>query len=150
MSDSVVQRLDVSASVRPSLPLSPLAAATMVGDVLAIVVFTVSGLYSHNTLAWEVPVHTLETLAPFLIAWSVVAPLAGVYHRQTLGSYRLTVPLVILAWVVAALLGTQIRATEFFPGGAPLTFVLVSVGVGLACLLSIRLLATWGYRHSAG
>jgi hypothetical protein len=150
MSDSVVQRLGVPASVRPSLPLSWPAAATMAGDVLAVVVFTVAGLYSHNTLAWEVPVHTLETLAPFLIAWGVVAPLAGVYHRQTLASYRLTVPLVVLAWTLAALLGSQIRATDVFPGGAPLTFVLVSVGVGMLCLLPIRLLATWGTRHVAG
>ena len=149
MSDSVGKRIGFSTGVAPSLPLSGPAAATMVGDVLAVVVFTVAGLYSHSTLAWEVPVYTLETLAPFLIAWSVVAPLVGVYHRRTLASYRLTVPLVVLAWTVAALLGSQIRATAFFPGGAPLAFVLVSVGVGILCLLPVRLLATWQCRRVA-
>ena len=141
------QYIEMPAGIRPTVPVSRPAVTALVGDVLAILAFVVTGLHSHGMRAWEVPVHTLETLAPFLIAWAVIAPLAGVYHRETLTRYRLTVPLVTLAWVVAAVLGTQLRATAYFPGNAPLVFVLVSVAVGTLCLLPLRVATVWYWRR---
>jgi hypothetical protein len=140
------QYIEMPAGIRPTLPVSRPAVTTLAGDVLALLAFVVTGLHSHGMRAWEMPVHTLETLAPFLIAWAVVAPLAGVYHRETLTRYRLTVPLVTLAWVVAAVLGTQLRATAYFPGDAPLVFVLVSIAVGTLCLLAVRTATVYRYR----
>lgn len=124
--------------VRPRLPVYPAAAVTLVGDVIGLLVFVVWGLYAHHIPAWEVPEHTLLTLAPFLIAWLVLAPLFGLYHRRTLRSYRLTLAVLVVGWVAIAVVGGLIRATPFFHGGTGPTFVLVNVAFGLVILLPWR------------
>jgi predicted signal transduction protein with EAL and GGDEF domain len=125
--------------VRPQLPASPSAALVLFGDLLGLLLFVSWGLYAHNLLAWEVPGHTAETLAPFLAAWLVLAPLFCLYHRRTLRSYRRTVTLLVPGWVAIALVAATIRATQFFDGGAGVTFVLVNVAFGLLILTPWRL-----------
>lgn len=133
-------------TIRPSLPDNLPAAGVLVGDLTALFVLTVVGLYRHRILAWEYPVYTLDTFAPFLIAWLVVAPLAGVYDRRTLTSYRRTLALVTGTWIVASVLGSMIR-TQWFIGDAPLTFILVYVGFGTLFLLPWRFVSVWGREH---
>jgi len=124
--------------VRPRLPLYPAGAVVLVGDALALLAFVVWGLYSHQLLAWEVPVHTAMTLAPFLIAWLALAPLFGLYHRRTLRSYRRTLALLVAGWILISIVGGLIRATPLFHGGTGATFALVNVVFGLLVLVPWR------------
>lgn len=126
--------LDVS----PQLPLYPTAVAVLIGDVIGLFLLIVWGLYAHNTPAWEFPAHTLETLTPFLVAWLVLAPLVGLYHRRTLRSYRGTLGVLVGGWVLVSLTGSLVRATPLFDGGTSPIFVLVNVAFGLVILLPWR------------
>jgi hypothetical protein len=137
-------------AVGPSLPASPPAVAVLAGDLLVVFAFIAMGIANHGGAPLEAPQYTLERLAPFLLAWLVVAPLAGVYHRETLTDYRRTLVLVVLAWLVAAVAGSALRESALFPGGAPLTFVLVTVGFGTVFLLVWRVGAVWLRRRLAG
>ncbi|SDJ20412.1 Protein of unknown function [Halovenus aranensis] len=133
--------------VRPSLPASPAAALVLLGDLLGLLLFIAWGLYAHNLRAWEVPVHTAETLAPFLIAWLVFAPLLGLYQGRTLRSYGQTLALLVPGWAGIALVGALIRATSLFSGGASPVFVVVNVVFGLLVLAPWRLAVVAGFRR---
>jgi hypothetical protein len=133
--------------VRPQLPASPTAFGVLLGDLLGLLVLIVWGLYSHQTLAWKVPRHTLETLAPFVIAWLVLAPLVGLYHRQTLREYRQTLGVLVVGWSIIAIVAALIRASPFFDGGASPIFVLVNAAFGLLILLPWRVAVVAGLRQ---
>lgn len=135
--------------VGPSLPGSLPAALTLLGDVLVVLVFVAVGISNHGGTPLESPMYTLERLAPFLLAWLVVAPLAGIYHRETLTSFRRTVPLVLLTWVVAALGGSALRGTSMVPGDAPLTFVLVTLSFGTLMIFAWRISVVLVHRRLA-
>jgi hypothetical protein len=110
---------------------------------LAIIAAQLSyGLVIHGTDPLSVPIHTAETVAPFLLAWLLVAPMLGVYTARIRQSITETVLAITIAWIVAALIGVGLRATPWLTGGAPLAFVLVTIGTGLLTLLPWRLLAT--------
>lgn len=125
--------------IKPSLPTTPLAAVVAAGDVLAVVAMIAAGLYRHSILAWELPMHTARTAAPFLIPWIIIAPLAGAYREEIFSKFGATMLFAGGAWIVAAVLGSQLRATVYFPGNAPLSFVLVTIAFGLLFLLAWRL-----------
>lgn len=129
-------------SVRPRLPASSTTALVFVGDLLGIIALLIVGLYHHSIPPLELPEHTIKTIIPFATAWLVVAPAVGLYLRETLTDYRRTVGLVIVGWTGSSLLGSLIRSTEFFPGNAPTTFVLVQIAFGLVLLLPWRLAVT--------
>ena len=139
----------MSRYTRPLARLGPTGAPSLatlvvvVGDLAVLLLFVVAGLYEHSIPAWEFPVYTLETLAPFALAWLVLAPFAGLYHRETLSSYRWTVVFVVLGWIFISVVGAQIRATSYFHGQAPLDFMLVNVAFGVLFLLPWRLSVVW-------
>ena len=118
---------------------SILPATIVLGDVLVLLAFVGTGLLSHSIEPWRFPSHTLTVVIPFLLAWLVVAPPLGLYRRETRFEYRRTAVLTICCWIVASLLGGAIRATPYFPGGAPVDFLLVNVVFGLAFFLPWRL-----------
>lgn len=126
-------------NVRPQLPLYPSAALVLLGDVLGLLVFVSWGLYAHNLLAWQVPRHTLVTLTPFLVAWLLLSPLLGLYHRRTLRSYGKTLTILVPGWMAIAFVAGLIRASRFFDGGTGVTFFLVNVAFGLLILTPWRL-----------
>lgn len=131
-------------TVRPRLPATSTTAVVLAGDLLAVIALLLVGLYHHSIPPLAFPEHTVKTIVPFATAWLVCAPAVGLYLRETLTSYRRTVGLVVVGWTGSALLGSLIRATEFFPGNAPVTFVLVQVAFGLALLGPWRLAVTTG------
>lgn len=135
--------------LRARLPTTRPALAVLAGDLFVLFAFVAIGQYSHQYLFWEAPVRTVLVLTPFLLGWLLVAPLAGLFNTGTLGSYRRTLSFLIPAWIGAALLGSGLRGTALFPGGAPLVFVLVNIGTGLALFVPWRLFATWLHRRSA-
>jgi hypothetical protein len=115
----------------------------LVGDLFVVLAFVAMGIANHGGTPLATPAYTLERFAPFLLAWLVVAPLAGVYHRETLTDYRRAVGLVVPAWIVAAIVGSGLRSTSLFPGNAPAAFVLVTLVFGTTLVLSWRLAAVW-------
>lgn len=123
--------------------------AVFSGDMVILLLFVAAGLYEHSIPAWEFPVYTLETLAPFALAWLVLAPVAGLYHRDVLASYRWTVVFVSLGWIFISVVGAQIRATPYFHGQAPLDFMLVNVAFGVVFLLPWRLSVVWLRRRGS-
>lgn len=104
------------------------------------------GLVIHGTAPLADPLYTAETIAPFLVGWLLVAPMLGVYTARVRESLVETALAVTIAWIVAALIGVGLRATPWLVGGAPPTFVLVTVVTGLATLLPWRLLVALGVR----
>lgn len=117
------------------------------GDLLALVGFVSYGLYSHGLDPWLVPEHVGWVALPFVLAWLVVAPAAGLYRPDTLTSVRTTIVLLVVGWTVASLLGGAIRATPLFPGGAPVTFLLVNLAAGLVFLLPWRIAVAVGWQR---
>lgn len=97
------------------------------------------GLLVHGIDPLSVPLYTAETLFPFLLAWLLVAPMLGVYTLGVRQSVTETALAVSTAWIVASLLGVGLRATPWLTGGAPLAFILVTIGTGLLTLLPWRL-----------
>lgn len=119
---------------------SAMTALLLVVD-LAIIVGQLSyGLVVHGTDPLADPLYTAGTVLPFLLGWLLVAPSIGVYTARIRGSLTGTVLAVGIAWIVAVLIGVGLRATPWLVGDAPLAFVLVTIGMGLATLLPWRLL----------
>lgn len=127
----------------PSVPGSLPAVVVLLGDLLVLLAFVAVGVYSHGGYPWTLPVYTLETLAPFLVAWLPLAAVAGLYGRETLTDYRRTVALVVVVWIAVSLVGGAIRATSLFHGGAPPDFIAVNILFGTLFLLPWRLATVW-------
>ncbi|MFD1564885.1 DUF3054 domain-containing protein [Haloarchaeobius amylolyticus] len=124
----------------------PFAVGLAVADAVVVTAFLAVGLFTHGLEPWAYPIYTLRTAAPFVVAWGLVAPPCGAYRRLTIDSFRRTIAVVSAAWIVTTLLGGVIRASSVFPGGAPLSFLLVNAAVGLAFVLPWRLAVTGGRR----
>lgn len=122
---------------------SPLTAVVAIGDLLLIGLFVTVGEIQHGTPPWEFPARTIVTFATFLIGWVVVAFVGGLYTRDAWQFPLRAVSWTTPAWIVAVLITMAIRATPLVHGGVQLTFVVVSMGVGLALLLPWRTLIAY-------
>lgn len=111
----------------------------LVGDLVVLALFIAAGLLEHNVAPWEYPVYSVLTAVPFVSAWLLVAPTLGAYADRTVESVRTTIVLVTVIWTVASLVGGAIRATTYFHGNAPPSFLAVNIGVGLLLLVPWRL-----------
>lgn len=132
------------------LPTNRTTAGVLFGDLAVLFAFIATGQYAHQYYFWELPVHTLLVFSPFVVAWLVVAPIAGLFRPDVLASYRLTVAILVPAWIAATLLGGLIRSTAFFPGSAPIDFLAANVAFGLLFLVPWRVLVSWLYRRRLG
>lgn len=115
--------------------------ATLVGlvDLGLLAGLVVIGQLSHNIDPLADPVGALETMAPFVIGWLVLAPIAGVYARRVLSSPVETARVTAIGWIAAANVGLILRSSPAFDGGAGWAFNAVMTGVGLVALLLWRL-----------
>lgn len=111
-------------------------------DLFLVSIVLVYGLITHAVDPITEINYTFMVLLPFWIGWTIAGVLGGVYGRRARESLLWSVGLTAPAWVVAALVGSAIRATTLFPGGAPWIFVLVTIGVGLPILVIGRIV-TW-------
>ena len=114
--------------------------AVAVGDFLVVSVLIFYGVLHHyvtdpgasGILGTLPPAgYVVAVIAPFLVGWAVAAVLAGAYTRAALASPLAAVVNGVGTWVLAALIGSALRATPIFPGGAPPIFVLAVVGTGV-------------------
>lgn len=127
----------------PGITLDRRTLGLYLGDLIIIVAIMAIGLLSHDVDPVASFDHTIQTSLPFVIGWTIVAPLAGVYAERVRDSFRVAIGGTILAWVGASLVGGAIRATTYFHGGAPAVFIFVTIGTGLLVLLPWRLLAVF-------
>lgn len=121
MSDTATSRVAVT----------PRTAVLALGDLALITLFVFLGQMEHGTHG------LLMVAAPFFLGWLVVAPLVGLYDGQR-RDVKATIGLTAAGWIGAALVGQALRATEFFPGGFAVVFVIVSILVGLVLLVPFR------------
>lgn len=114
----------------------------LLGDAAIITLQLSAGLLAHGEEPLASPGYTAETVAPFLLGWLLVAPMLGAYTARIRGSFAETTLSVVIAWIVATLIGVGLRATPWLQGNAPAAFVAVTAGMGLATLLPWRLVVT--------
>jgi hypothetical protein len=131
------------ASLRARIDISPRTLAVALGDVALIGLFVAIGELQHGYDLLAQPGRVVGTALPFLIGWGVAAVLAGVYAPSVYRSLRSAVARTALAWTGGALIGQALRATSVFHGDFAVTFMLVSLGVGLVLLVPWR--AAVGY-----
>jgi hypothetical protein len=128
--------------LRSQVDTTSLAAGLAVGDILALAVFIAAGQQEHSTgLAIGNALGFLEALAPFLIGWTIAAIIGGLYTRDAVLTPRRAVSWTLPAWVLTVIIGTGLRATPLFTGGAAPTFIVVTLVVGGTLLVGWRALA---------
>lgn len=125
----------------------PFVLSLAVVDALVVVAFIGVGLFMHAIEPWAFPVYTVRTATPFVIGWAIAAPLFGAYRGRVLESFRRTLAVVAVAWIVATLIGSAVRSSSLFLGGAPPEFLLINAVLGLGFVLPWRLAVTGGYRR---
>ena len=123
----------------PGISLDGRTLALFVGDLAAIFAILAVGLLSHGVDPIASLDHAIQTALPFLIGWTLVAPIIGVYDETVRRSLGLTIGGTTLAWIGASLAGALIRASEYFHGGAPAVFIAVTIGTGLLIMIPWRI-----------
>lgn len=109
-----------------------------VGDVAAIVLFVVLGELSHGADPLSILGQMALTTSTFLFGWVAVAVVSGSYGSGTLTDRRQAVIVPLVGWAFADAIAQALRATEFFPGNADVTFYVVALIFGGAVLGSWR------------
>jgi len=123
---------------RFTIPRSGLGVVVAAGDVLGITALVSYGLLRHNTPGlFQSPTYAASRILPFVVAWLLVATVAGLFGDDILRDTRATVARTVVAWTGAAALGAGIRAVATTGGASPV-FVGVMIGVGLVVMLPWR------------
>lgn len=128
---------------QPGITYSRFHLGLAIGDVVVVTLLISVGLLSHDTNPLTNLQSTVLTALPFLVGWVGGSFFSGLYRYDTISSYTETVSRSAGSWIVAALVGSGLRATEVVPGTAPPLFVLVMTGTGLVALVSWRLFVTF-------
>lgn len=123
--------------------LSPGTVGLAVGDLLLIGLFVFIGEVTHGNRPFADPGYMLNAYVPFAVGWLLAALLIGAYSLRARESLRGALILTGGSWVVGDLVAQALRSTSYFHGEAAPSFVLVSLLVGLAFLLSWRLVTTY-------
>lgn len=111
------------------------------GDVLALLVWVVAGLASHQMWShWLLNV--LRVAAPFVIGWFGVTPITGAYQLPEIDSRTAFMRRSALTWLLGTAVGLVLRATVF-RSGFVLTFALVTLIVTGVLVLGWRATFAW-------
>lgn len=125
------------------LVVSPTMGLIALGDIILIALFISLGELRHGVS----PLMGLDTIGQFLAGWFIVAPIAGVYGTKMFSSPRSAAIRLVIAWIPANVLGVFIRATTEAGATMAITFILVTLAVGLAFLLPWRVAVAWYLRR---
>ncbi|MFZ0492249.1 MAG: DUF3054 domain-containing protein [Acidimicrobiia bacterium] len=106
--------------------------AAIVGDVAVIVILTVVGFATHETLGQTG--RLLVTIGAFLAAWAFVAPWFGSFDSGVIRGVR-RVWVVSLAWIAAAPLGAVVRGLVLGIDVSPIFVVVMTVVTGAGLVL---------------
>jgi len=116
---------------------SRLTARLLVGDVVAILLFSTLGELRHGGTAPAV----LGTAAEFGVGWVVLALLLGAYGRRSLASPGRAAALGAATWVGGAVIGVFVRAAVEPGATVEPVFVVVTAAIGAVILGGWRFLA---------
>lgn len=96
----------------------------LIGDIAALLVFSLSGQRSHNMAITLGGV--LETALPFIIGWIIISILFGLYRKHNYSTFGTMFKRFLLVWVLAIPLGWFLRGL-LFGKGYPWVFLIVSL-----------------------
>ncbi|WP_460525176.1 DUF3054 domain-containing protein [Halopiger thermotolerans] len=110
-----------------------------VGDVVVLAGLVLVGQLSHGVTPIERPVAALETVAPFVLGWVIVAAIAGLYTSASdvATSVPRTARTTAVIWIAAANVGFILR-NGLFGESTRWPFPLVMTGFGLLVLVGWR------------
>ena len=118
-------------------------AGLAIGDGLVLAAFVlVGGIFGHDWGLMTYLGRLAGSATPFLLGWYLAALIGGLYTPEATASVRNALLWSVPAWLVAVFVAQALRSTEFFPGNAPLSFILVSLLFGGLFVLGWRVLAT--------
>ncbi|MCT9096493.1 DUF3054 domain-containing protein [Haloarchaeobius sp. HME9146] len=122
---STAQRL-FGLDARPLSAVWKLAGA----DLVVLVALITAGELRHGVNPITAPVAVAETMFPFLVGWFLVATLVGAYGDRAFAGGVESARLAAGAWIGGANIGLMLRASPYFSGNSPWTFMLVMTGLG--------------------
>jgi hypothetical protein len=105
-------------------------AVLVAGDLLAIGGFVLAGELHHGYTIAVLVQRWGVTTATFVVGWWLLAAVGGLYTADAVRSPKQAGSWGVPAWIVGALVAQGLRATPLHPGGASLSFYLVSVAFG--------------------
>lgn len=120
--------------------------AVAVGDAALIGLFVLAGELSHYTIDFLLanPGRIVGTALPFYTGWVIAALALGAYSRAARETPARAALIGGGTWIIAALIGQALRSTAVFPGDFAVTFMFVSIGVGLVLLVPWRtVISVW-------
>jgi len=123
----------------------------LAGDVLVLFVFVVAGQREHELTNANNPLlGSLLTTGEFAVAWIASGVWFGVFQRDHPPSLRACMRRTLNAWLVAAPLGTLVRALVLGRADIAAAFLMVVLVLGGAMLLGWRLLfmSVWTKTYS--
>ncbi|WP_267639320.1 DUF3054 domain-containing protein [Haloarchaeobius amylolyticus] len=130
---STAQRL-FGLEARPLSAVWKLAGA----DLVVIVALITAGELRHDVNPIATPLAVAETMLPFLVGWFLVATLVGAYGDRAFAGGMASARLAAGAWIGGANIGLMLRASPYFSGNSPWTFMLVMTGLGTLAMAVAR------------
>lgn len=120
------------------MPMSSRAALLLLGDVVVLVLFAITGRRTHEEAAGLAAAGAvLTTAAPFIVGWLVAALALGAWRFERTATLASAVRWTLLVWVIAAPLALVLRAVVI-GRVSPLSFYVVASTVPLVMLLGWR------------
>ena len=111
----------------------------VIGDALVFLIFATIGRRSHGEAAGlDAVLQTVQTAAPFAIAWFIVSPFLGAYRRELESQPRTMALRTLLAWVAAWPLSMILRGVFVDHAVPPWTFALITLVTNTILLLLWR------------
>jgi hypothetical protein len=96
------------------------------GDAIVFLIFSAIGRNSHAEAAGFAALpQIIETAAPFMLGWFIVAPFTGAYRTDLTSTPRQMIGRTALTWLVAWPIGLGLRAL-IRQSGIPLTFAAIT------------------------
>jgi hypothetical protein len=103
-----------------------------IGDGIAFLAFAAAGRNTHAEAAgFDAIPQIIETAAPFMIGWFLVAPMVGAYRADVTNNPKRMLARSALAWLIAWPIGLGLRAL-IRQSSIPISFALVALVVVLA------------------
>jgi DUF3054 family protein len=111
----------------------------VIGDALVFFIFAAIGRRSHGeAVGLDAILQTVQTAAPFAIAWFIVSPFLGAYRRELESQPRIMALRTLLSWLAAWPLSMIFRGVFVDHAVPPWTFALITLVTNTILLLLWR------------
>jgi DUF3054 family protein len=111
----------------------------VIGDALVFLIFATIGRRSHGeAVGLDAVLQTVQTAAPFAIAWFIVSPFVGTYQRGLERQPPTMALRTLLAWLAAWPLSMIFRGVFVDHAVPPWTFALITLVTNTILLLLWR------------